>query len=71
MYNRSLLHFNEIQQLCDLLQLPDVKSVIQAWVASCACPEDEDADILGSYFTSLITHHDLEKLDCLIKYLYR
>ncbi|XP_050719708.1 DNA repair protein REV1-like isoform X2 [Eriocheir sinensis] len=60
-----------VPDLCGMRSLPDVKSVIQAWVASCACPEDEDADILGSYFTSLITHHDLEKLDCLIKYLYR
>ena len=52
-------------------QLSDVKSLIQAWVASCAHPENEDADIMGGYFTRLITFHDLEKLDCLIKYLYR
>uniref|UniRef100_A0A0P4VTD3 DNA repair protein REV1 n=1 Tax=Scylla olivacea TaxID=85551 RepID=A0A0P4VTD3_SCYOL len=60
-----------VPDLCGMKELSDVKSLIQAWVASCAHPENEDADILAGYFTSLITFHDLEKLDCLIKYLYR
>ncbi|XP_063870475.1 DNA repair protein REV1-like isoform X3 [Scylla paramamosain] len=60
-----------VPDLCGMKELSDVKSLIQAWVASCVHPENEDADILAGYFTSLITFHDLEKLDCLIKYLYR
>lgn len=53
------------------MQIGEVKALIREWVTSCPCPEDEDAEILSYYYTSLILHRELEKLDLLIKYLLR
>lgn len=61
----------EVPQLCGVEKLSELKSLIREWVLSCSQPEAEDANILASYYTNLISHHDLEKVDLLIKYLYR
>ncbi|KAK8742032.1 hypothetical protein OTU49_002068 [Cherax quadricarinatus] len=61
----------EVPNLCGVEEISEVKSLIREWVSSCSHPEAEDADILAHYYTSLISHHDLEKLDLLIKHLYR
>nr|XP_045618636.1 DNA repair protein REV1-like [Procambarus clarkii] len=61
----------DIPNLCGVEEMSEVKSLIREWVSSCSHPEEEDAEILACFYTSLISHHDLEKLDVLMKYLYR
>ncbi|XP_068226891.1 DNA repair protein Rev1-like isoform X1 [Palaemon carinicauda] len=61
----------EIPQLCGAVELTEVKNFIREWVSSCPNPDEEDVDIIASYYSNLIIYRDLEKVDLLIKYLYR
>ncbi|XP_047478383.1 DNA repair protein REV1-like [Penaeus chinensis] len=61
----------EVPHLCGVEEIGEVKALIREWVTSCPRPEDEDAEILSYYYTNLIVHRELEKLDLLIKYLLR
>lgn len=61
----------EIPQLCGAVELNEVKDFIREWVSSCPNPEEEDVDIIASYYSNLVIFRDLEKVDLLIKYFYR
>ncbi|XP_076042778.1 rev1 DNA directed polymerase isoform X2 [Oratosquilla oratoria] len=61
----------EEPNLCGVVKVNEVKSLIQEWVISCERPEEEDRAILAKYYTSLVLHHNLELLDVLIKFLHR
>ncbi|KAK7068221.1 hypothetical protein SK128_017690 [Halocaridina rubra] len=61
----------EAPHLCGAVELGEVKALIRAWVSSCSNPDEEDTDIIATYYTSLIVFKDLERLDLLFKYLYR
>ncbi|XP_064084428.1 DNA repair protein Rev1-like [Macrobrachium nipponense] len=61
----------EIPQLCGAVELTEVKDFIREWVSSCPNPDEEDVDIIASYYSNLVIFRDLEKVDLLIKYFYR
>jgi len=57
--------------LCGETNTADVKTLLKEWINSSEVPGAEDVVILSTYLRELVTYSHLERLDLLVKYLYR